>query len=135
MERHFGNQYLSENIFSSPGKKNNRLDGPAGDSSRTTPGSSGTALSSVPFPEKAVSPKGLSRPFAPAGQSTQMIIGATPENDYQLLKVTQALYQQYDLKRVFFSAYIPLNEDRDLPSLDTTPPLLREHRLYQATGF
>ena len=70
--------------------------------------------------------------FVPAGQSTQMIIGATPENDYQLLKVTQALYQQYDLKRVFFSAYIPLNEDRDLPSLDTTPPLLREHRLYQA---
>ena len=137
MERHFGNQYLSGNIFSSSGKKNNRLDGPAG----TLPGQplvpSGTALSSiapssVPFPEKAVSPKGLSRPFAPAGQSTQMIIGATPENDYQLLKVTQALYQQYDLKRVFFSAYIPLNEDRDLQSLDTTPPLLREHRLYQA---
>ena len=61
-----------------------------------------------------------------------MIIGATQENDYQLLKVTQTMYQRYDLKRVFFSAYIPLNEDRDLPALDTAPPLLREHRLYQA---
>ena len=61
-----------------------------------------------------------------------MIIGATPENDYQLLQVTQSLYQQFDLKRVFFSAYVPLNEDSALPSLDTAPPLLREHRLYQA---
>jgi len=49
-----------------------------------------------------------------------------------LLKTTQSLYQQYDLKRVFFSAYIPLNEDSLLPSIDTKPPLLREHRLYQA---
>lgn len=71
-------------------------------------------------------------PFIPAGQSTQMIIGATPENDYQLLTTTQRMYQQYDLKRVFFSAYIPLNEDAALPSLDTAVPLLREHRLYQA---
>lgn len=70
--------------------------------------------------------------FVPAGQSTQMIIGATGENDLQLLTVTQRLYQQYDLKRVFFSAYVPLNEDSDLPALDTAPPLLREHRLYQA---
>ncbi|MGI6499714.1 MAG: putative DNA modification/repair radical SAM protein [Anaerostipes sp.] len=71
-------------------------------------------------------------PFVPAGQSTQMIIGATPENDYQLLSTTQKLYQMYDLKRVFFSAYVPLNEDALLPSLGTAPPLLREHRLYQA---
>ena len=71
-------------------------------------------------------------PFVPAGQSTQMIIGATGENDYQLLSATQRLYQQFDLKRVFFSAYVPLNEDTHLPSLDTAPPLLREHRLYQA---
>ena len=70
--------------------------------------------------------------FVPAGQSTQMIIGATGENDLQLLTVTQRLYQQYDLKRVFFSAYVPLNEDSALPALDTAPPLLREHRLYQA---
>lgn len=74
----------------------------------------------------------LRRPFAPAGQSTQMIIGATPESDLTLLKTTQSLYKQYDLKRVFFSAYIPLNEDSALPSLDAKVPLLREHRLYQA---
>lgn len=72
------------------------------------------------------------RPFAPAGQSTQMIIGATPETDYHLLKTTQHLYQTYDLKRVFYSAYVPINEDSALPALDTPPPLLREHRLYQA---
>lgn len=74
----------------------------------------------------------LSRSFAPAGQSTQMIIGATPETDYHLIKTTQHLYQTYDLKRVFFSAYVPLNEDSGLPALGTPAPLLREHRLYQA---
>ena len=71
-------------------------------------------------------------PFVPAGQSTQMIIGATPETDYQILSITQALYQHFDLKRVFYSAYIPINEDDALPALNTAPPLLREHRLYQA---
>ena len=70
--------------------------------------------------------------FVPAGQSTQMIIGASGETDLELLSVTQRLYQQYDLKRVFFSAYVPLNEDAALPDLHTAPPLLREHRLYQA---
>lgn len=70
--------------------------------------------------------------FVPAGQSTQMIVGATPENDFQMMAVTQALYQNYGLKRVFFSAYIPVNEDSCLPSLPGGPPLLREHRLYQA---
>jgi putative DNA modification/repair radical SAM protein len=70
--------------------------------------------------------------FVPAGQSTQMIIGATEENDYQLLVTTESLYQQFDLKRVFFSAFIPVNEDKALPSADMKPPLLREHRLYQA---
>ena len=72
------------------------------------------------------------RGFVPAGQSTQMIIGATGESDLQLLSTTQKLYQQYDLKRVFYSAYVPLNEDSNLPALGTAPPLLREHRLYQA---
>ncbi|MBQ5754958.1 MAG: putative DNA modification/repair radical SAM protein [Oscillospiraceae bacterium] len=71
-------------------------------------------------------------PFAPAGQSTQMIIGATPENDRQILKLTEGLYKKYSLKRVFFSAYIPVAEDNRLPALRTPPPLLREHRLYQA---
>jgi len=70
--------------------------------------------------------------FAPAGQSTQMIIGASPETDYQILRLTEGLYRRYALKRVFFSAYIPVAEDTLLPALDTRPPLLREHRLYQA---
>ena len=70
--------------------------------------------------------------FAPAGQSTQMIVGATPDTDYQILNLTQALYRKYGLKRVFFSAYTPVVSDSLLPALDTKPPLLREHRLYQA---
>ena len=73
-----------------------------------------------------------SRRFVPAGQSTQMIVGATPENDFQMLTVTQALYRSYGLKRVFFSAYVPVNLDSSLPALPGGPPLLREHRLYQA---
>lgn len=74
----------------------------------------------------------LKRPFAQAGQSTQMIIGASNETDYQLVKTSQALYQKFDMRRVFYSAYIPINEDDALPGLDTPVPLLREHRLYQA---
>lgn len=70
--------------------------------------------------------------FVPAGQSTQMIIGATPESDRQILALTEGLYKIYSLKRVFFSAYMPVVEDRALPALTTPPPLLREHRLYQA---
>ncbi len=70
--------------------------------------------------------------FAPAGQSTQMIVGASDESDFHILRLSQALYDKYKLKRVFFSAYIPLNDDKLLPSKDTKPPLLREHRLYQA---
>ncbi len=72
------------------------------------------------------------RGFVPAGQSTQMIIGATPENDYQIISVAEALYQKFDLKRVFYSAYVKVNEDSSLPALPGGPPLLREHRLYQA---
>lgn len=74
----------------------------------------------------------IKRPFAAAGQSTQMIIGASGETDFELIRTTQSLYKSFDLKRVFYSAYIPLNEDNALPSLDTPVPLLREHRLYQA---
>ncbi len=70
--------------------------------------------------------------FVPAGQSTQMIIGASPESDRQILRLTEGLYKKYQLKRVFFSAYMPVVEDRALPALTTPPPLLREHRLYQA---
>lgn len=71
--------------------------------------------------------------FVPVGQSTQMIIGATPESDYQILHVAESLYKKFDLKRVFYSAFIPVNEDKNLPSVkEQRPPLLREHRLYQA---
>ena len=70
--------------------------------------------------------------FVPAGQSTQMIIGATNESDYQILAVSEALYKKFDLKRVFYSAFIRVNEDSALPVLPGGPPLLREHRLYQA---
>ena len=71
--------------------------------------------------------------FAPAGQSTQMIVGATPESDRHILTLTQSLYDRYQLKRVFFSAYIPVSDSRLLPARrGYRPPLLREHRLYQA---
>lgn len=70
--------------------------------------------------------------FVPAGQSTQMIVGATPESDFQMITVAEALYKNYDLKRVFYSAFVRVNEDKNLPALPGGPPLLREHRLYQA---
>jgi len=70
--------------------------------------------------------------FAPAGQSTQMIIGATADSDFHILRLTQGLYDRYQLKRVFYSAYIPVVEHALLPAKDVKPPLLREHRLYQA---
>ena len=70
--------------------------------------------------------------FAPAGQSTQLIVGATGDNDRHILRLTESLYEKYRLKRVFYSAYVPVVENSLLPALDTKPPLLREHRLYQA---
>ncbi len=70
--------------------------------------------------------------FAPAGQSTQMIVGATPDTDYRILNLAEGLYKKYRLKRVFFSAYTPVAEDSLLPAPDTQPQLWREHRLYQA---
>lgn len=72
------------------------------------------------------------RGFVPAGQSTQMIIGAAGESDYEIMTVSEALYQRFDLKRVFYSAFINVNQDADLPALESGPPLRREHRLYQA---
>lgn len=70
--------------------------------------------------------------FAPAGQSTQMIIGATPDSDFQILRLSEAMYKKYSLKRVFYSAYVPVGDQKILPPAGTKPPLLREHRLYQA---
>lgn len=69
--------------------------------------------------------------FAPAGQSTQMIVGATPENDLQIIALAEGLYQKFNLKRVYYSAYVPVNKNPLLPVL-TEPPLRRENRLYQA---
>ncbi len=70
--------------------------------------------------------------FVGGGQATQMIIGATPESDYQILSVAESLYRKFELKRVFYSAFVRVNEDKSLPALPGGPPLLREHRLYQA---
>lgn len=81
----------------------------------------------IPYQKSA-----LDRKFVPAGQSTQMIIGATKESDLQIMKVSEALYQNFDLKRVFYSAFMNVNQDMRLPSTEAGPPMLREHRLYQA---
>ncbi len=70
--------------------------------------------------------------FVPAGQSTQMIIGATQETDYQIMTIAENLYRKFELKRVFYSAFVNVNQDKDLPALPGGAPLLREHRLYQA---
>lgn len=72
------------------------------------------------------------RRFVPAGQSTQMIIGATNDSDYEIIKVSEALYNRFDLKRVFYSAFVNVTHDSLLPETPDGPPLLREHRLYQA---
>ena len=129
MERHAGNRLLSNSIFSSS-ESRKEISGSFFPENSTDVSLSGKR---IPASNSISSlPDNIRRPFVPAGQSTQMIIGATPENDYELLKITQDMYQVFDLKRVFFSAYIPVNEDSALPSPDTPPPLLREHRLYQA---
>lgn len=72
------------------------------------------------------------RRFVPGGQSTQIIVGASPDNDKRILTLSEALYERYGLKRVYYSAYIPMVEDALLPAIYTNPPKVREHRLYQA---
>lgn len=69
--------------------------------------------------------------FVPAGQTTQMIVGASADNDLQILRLSAALYQKFSMKRVYFSAYVPVNQDSRLPQI-AQPPMLRENRLYQA---
>jgi len=69
--------------------------------------------------------------FAPGGQSTQLIVGATPESDLEIIKLSEGLYQKLAMKRVYYSAFVPVSSDNRLPAL-AIPPLLREHRLYQA---
>lgn len=70
--------------------------------------------------------------FVPAGQTTQLIVGATRDSDLKILHLSEHLYRRYRLKRVYYSAYVPVNDDENLPSVHTGPPLLREHRIYQA---
>ncbi|OJU76494.1 MAG: putative DNA modification/repair radical SAM protein [Bacteroidetes bacterium 47-18] len=69
--------------------------------------------------------------FVPAGQSTQMVIGATPESDKDIMHTAQAFYKHYALKRVYYSGYIPISNDSRMPAVGTRPPLIRENRLYQ----
>lgn len=73
----------------------------------------------------------LKKDFVPAGQTTQLIVGATPESDLKILKLSEGLYTKLNLKRVYYSAYVSINHDKNLPTLES-PPLLRENRLYQA---
>jgi putative DNA modification/repair radical SAM protein len=88
--------------------------------------------------EKVLQPLKLARDLSlertnkPIGMSTQLIVGATPESDFDILKLSSVLYDKALLKRVYYSAYIPVNDDKNLPALVNKPPLLREHRLYQA---
>ena len=141
MERSKGNQFLSQSIFGTASKKQftdglmKEKEAVLGTENvvRDDAGAYGSTLTwDNAYQLAPLDMSKLKRRFAPAGQSTQMIIGATGESDYTLLQTTQQLYQGFDLKRVFYSAYIPLNEDKVLPQIGTPPPLLREHRLYQA---
>ncbi|MGE4282885.1 MAG: putative DNA modification/repair radical SAM protein [Clostridia bacterium] len=70
--------------------------------------------------------------FVPAGQTTQLIVGATPDHDMKILKLSEGLYKRFLMKRVYYSAYMPVTSGTNLPAITTKPPLLREHRLYQA---
>lgn len=88
--------------------------------------------------EKVLQPLKLARDISlertnkPIGMSTQLIVGATPESDFDILKLSSVMYDKALLKRVYYSAYIPVNDDKNLPAIINKPPLLREHRLYQA---
>ncbi len=128
MERSTGNRYLEHSIFSDV---SDSVLLHSDESFRYMQQQEQTDVYKATVPSAAISGH-PNRPFAPTGQSTQMIIGATGETDFEILSTTQALYQNFDLKRVFYSAYIPLNEDAMLPAIGTPPPLLRKHRLYQA---
>lgn len=131
MERSTINRYLPGSIFNSSNYVEDQRK-PYGGSGRAKNVRGNILRYDNDFLPMKYGDNSFKRAFAPAGQSTQMIIGATEETDYTLIRTSQTLYQNYDLKRVFYSAYVPLNEDAVLPALDTAPPLLREHRLYQA---
>lgn len=99
-------------------------------SQRLLPSKKSWSFTPLPSPRSITKPK-LSQ-FVPAGQTTQLIVGATPESDLKIIKLSENLYQKFHLKRVYYSAYISINEDSNLPALDVKPPLLRENRIYQA---
>lgn len=100
----------------------------------TIAGAQGTFPDNLPdadFSRKDLSSRKSGKYFVPAGQSTQLIVGATPDRDLSILKLSEALYSRFSLKRVYYSAFVPTITDPRLPAL-IKPPLLREHRLYQA---
>ena len=99
-------------------------------SQRLLPSKKNWSFTPLPAPQIVHRPK--FRNFVPAGQTTQLIVGATPESDLKIIKLSESLYQKFHLKRVYYSAYISVNEDSLLPALDNKPPLLRENRIYQA---
>lgn len=123
MERATINNHLVNNIF--------RSDEPVGIESNLKLLSQLNSTSGYTLPAERIDAQ-IKRPFATAGQSTQMIIGASGETDFDLIRTTESLYRSFDLKRVFYSGYVPVNEDPILPEIGTPVPLLREHRLYQA---
>ncbi|MBZ9608035.1 putative DNA modification/repair radical SAM protein [Clostridium estertheticum] len=77
--------------------------------------------------------KGFKAPrFTPGGQSTQIMVGATNESDLRVISLTEGLYNTFGLKRVYYSAYVPVVQHANLPAIQSTPPILKEHRMYQA---
>lgn len=141
MERSGINKYLTGSIFSEDNLKRDMLMAGKTSEQGMISGSCGDQVLPFASDHSVATQNALPsmfgdadrrRPFAPAGQSTQMIVGADGGSDYTIIHTAQRLYQSYDLKRVFYSAYIPINDDSALPSLGTEVPLLREHRLYQA---
>ena len=108
-------------------RRRRRPEGPVSEGLRVT---SVGAQYTLGRPKSAV--PNARRKFAPAGQSTQIIVGASPEDDNHILQLSKSLYDHYNLKRIFFSAYMPMVEDNRLPDPGTPVPLRREHRLYQA---
>jgi putative DNA modification/repair radical SAM protein len=99
----------------------------------SSPGfTSGAGADSITGTGSPVRRGGYRERFAPAGQTTQMIIGASEESDRRIIRTSEALYRRFSLKRVYFSAYVPVASGPGLPDMTAPPPLKREHRLYQA---
>ena len=125
--RQIRNTMIEQRTLKGPGTMFRGQNVSAGDGSLEEVTSYLTPVNALDAPGKKYKEK-----FAPAGQSTQMIIGASGETDRQIIKVSEGLYRSFRMKRVYFSAYIPISDSPLLPSVFTAPPLLREHRLYQA---